>query len=106
MGHAIEDLNERIKTSAKRFFDARTLDKDGKPRRVIDLHQRNPLFYKKGETAYEGGFASPGMGKVYKDGSTELVAEGLRLLATNPKALYDVDPEHVFWLLGLLGGTR
>ena len=43
--------------------------------------------------------------KINPGGETELLTFGIEALARTPFMFYDKDPEHFWWVLGIIGGT-
>ena len=68
--------------------------------------------YDKDEIVKDGGFQKTFgkdgglyVGKIYKDGSTEVISMGLEQLYKNPTKFAQTDPDYYKFMLGILDGT-
>nr|WP_255217132.1 DUF4157 domain-containing protein [Myxococcus sp. AM010] len=111
LSHRIEHVDPEISAASKAFVEARA-QRLVQPGQAIATQPLDVLAPKQGykphEQAYEGGFISKYVGKVYDSPATEVVTMGLERF-TRPKAmaeLYRQDPEHFFYVLGVLQRTR
>lgn len=87
MGHWIESSVSGIANEAKRFYNSRT---EGE--KTVKLKTFDPT-YGNDEITKVDQWINPYMGKVYSDGSTEIISMGLELMYRNPVYLAKKDPE-------------
>ncbi|WIG98010.1 DUF4157 domain-containing protein [Myxococcus sp. SDU36] len=111
LSHRIEHVDPEISAASKAFVEARA-QRLAQPGQAIATQPLDVLAPKQGykphEHAYEGGFIDKYVGKVYDGPATEVVTMGLERF-TKPKAmaeLYRQDPEHFFYVLGVIQRTR
>ena len=101
IAHLYED-DPALKLATQEFMNQRNKRDDGRVYRLRDLTGRDS--YKPDEVAIKGGFFDPYVGKIYRDGGTEVYAMGVQALA-NPMdfmRIMDKDPEHLNMVLGLM----
>lgn len=89
LGHHIEASNDRIKQEVRSFFEKRTQGQA--PKSLRDL--TGLASYAPTEVAIKDGFIDAYMGKVYLDGSTEVLSMGLEMMYNEPLKLLKEDPE-------------
>jgi hypothetical protein len=99
LGHHFEFEDSRIEKAAKEWRDARAID-EAKKLNDLDSSRR----YKESEYAKPDHFISAYVGKVYPDGSTEVVSMGLERFSSPElmAQLYSEDREHFKFILGLI----
>lgn len=100
MGHAYEKSNPELNAAAREFINSKITSKGPEPLNTIGKTNQ----YKSSETAYRGKFAHPYVGKVYQDGTTEVLSMGLEFFTSAPAManLYERDPEHFNFVLGVI----
>ncbi|MFH1984765.1 MAG: hypothetical protein ABIL58_23235 [Pseudomonadota bacterium] len=103
MGHLLE-RHQRIKAMANDFLDIRTGRKSsGATPKTLRRIKKNKLF-KSDEIAYEDKFFDAYVGKVYRDGYTEILSMGMQQFA-HPSGcveLMDRDPEMFQLMVGVM----
>lgn len=64
--------------------------------------------YEESEKAYPGTFVHPYVGKVYPDGTTEVLSMGLEHFtsADRMRRLYEADPDHFAFMLGMFKAMK
>ena len=62
--------------------------------------------YKANEKAYEDDFLAPYVGKLYRDGGTEIVSMGLEWMYKDPAEFHAKDPDHFDLILRILKGVE
>jgi len=62
------------------------------------------LGYAPSEIARPDKFLSPYMGKIYRDGSTEILSMGLQMFYQNPIKLAREDPDYFDFILTVIRG--
>jgi hypothetical protein len=102
MGHCLEDQNPDVKAAALAFFEART--KGEETQSLKKKGKKDAAFYGKEEVCKPDKFLREYMGKVYRDGGTEILSMGLEYMAREPHTLYAHDPEMFHFLLGAMRG--
>ncbi|WP_418766694.1 eCIS core domain-containing protein [Myxococcus xanthus] len=111
LGHRIEHVDPVVSTASKSFVEARArrFVQPGDPIHTESINKlTDSTDYKANEFAHEGGFFHKYVGKVYPGPETEVVTMGLEHFE-NPStmvALYRQDPEHFFYVLGVIQRTR
>ncbi|WNZ59183.1 DUF4157 domain-containing protein [Myxococcus sp. MxC21-1] len=111
LSHRIEHVDPEISSASKSFVEARArrFVQPGQPIETKPLSTLTGIeSYKPYEHAYEGGFIDKYVGKVYDSPATEVVTMGLERF-NNPMEmaqLYRQDPEHFFYVLGVVQRTR
>lgn len=98
LGHFLEAQNPELAKAARAWRDARATGSKQ------SLRQLTGLDYQTSEQAVPDGFVNPYVGKVYRDGLTEVVSTGLEHFgsAETMKHLLKEDPEHFYLTLGIL----
>jgi hypothetical protein len=99
VGHHLEYSNPELKESANAFLQKRSTGQKETLRKITGNQA-----YKANEVALTDSFINPYVGKIYKDGSTEVISMGLERFST-PEAMKkfrDQDPEHFHYILGVL----
>lgn len=98
MAHFIEFGSDRILQAAELWRD----------RKATGPPQLLGGTYRDDEIAVPGKFVDPYVGKIYQNGSTEVVSVGLQHFgsAKNMGILYHGDREHFVFMVGLLGALR
>ncbi|GHG84644.1 DUF4157 domain-containing protein [Comamonas sp. JC664] len=112
MSHRIEHVDADVSAASKAFVEARAqrLVQQGQAITTQPLSTLAPnQGYASHEHAYDGGFIDKYVGKVYNNSpATEVVTMGLERF-NRPGAmaqLYRQDPEHFFYVLGVIQRTR
>ncbi len=99
-GHHIEYSTKEIQDIANEFVRAKAHTQS--PQRLSRI-TGNPDFGDN-EVAYPGDFLSPYVGKIYNDGSTEVISMGLQQFADldDMVQFYQNHPDHFRLILGIL----
>jgi SPP1 gp7 family putative phage head morphogenesis protein len=97
LGHFLEFENPGIAKAAKEWVESRATGK------LSTLKDIDP-GYGDDETYYPDKFIDPYVGRLYQDGSTEVVSMGIENFADPLKMaeLYKKDPEHFNFIMGIL----
>jgi SPP1 gp7 family putative phage head morphogenesis protein len=98
MGHHVEFEDKRIATAARDWRDTRATGEQQKLNKLTDG------FYRDDELALPDKYIHPYVGKVYSDGSTEVISMGLERFSS-PEAMrdfYQQDREHFQFVLGVI----
>ncbi len=101
MGHFVEFGNSQANEQSREWIKSRA---SGNPVQIKSLAGME--HYGNDEIAYPDDFISPYVGKIYDDGSTEVISTGLEHF-TSPKKmaqLLEKDPEHFYFIMGVIGG--
>ncbi|WP_426752914.1 eCIS core domain-containing protein [Myxococcus sp. Y35] len=111
LSHRIEHIDPEISSASKSFVEARArrFVQPGQPIETKSLRDLTGIeSYESYEFAYEGGFIDPYVGKVYNSPATEVVTMGLERFNSPTKMaqLYRQDPEHFFYVLGVVQRMR
>lgn len=102
LGHHLETKNASVGILAKQFYAKRT---EGHP--LVKLQDLVPWGkYDDDEYARDDSFINKYSGKVYKDGTTELVSTGLEHLFRDPIKFRLRDPEHFMFTMSVLRLVR
>jgi len=99
IGHHIEFESKELENAARDFVLSRA---EGAPRKLRELTGNER--YEDWEEAYPDKFVNPYVGKIYENGSTEVLSMGVEHLVSVRQALrlYDADPEHFYFTVGAL----
>ncbi len=100
MGHFIEYNTPGVKKICKEFLDARTVGEE--PQKLKKLTN---LKYQDNEYCRPDKFFDPYCGKIYPDGSTEILSMGIQVMAENPLLFNKQDPEYFVFIRGILRGA-
>lgn len=101
MGHWLEYTNRNVGASARQFRGIRTADDKGTVSLRLVTQNKG---YDKSERALLDKFIEPYMGKVYNDGSTEIVSMGLQYFYSDPLKLAQQDPGYFSFIFNLVRG--
>jgi hypothetical protein len=100
LGHWVEGKNNSVHEALTDFFNSRT--------REEELVRMSDLFpeagYDNSEVTKKDNFIDPYMGKVYSDGSTEILSMGIELYIDNPLEFARRDREHFDIVRAILAG--
>lgn len=104
LGHFLEFANPKVQQAAREWVRARSRQANGgkvEERSLRDITGSD--FYKHDEVAYEDHFVSEYVGKKYAK-ETEVISVGMEYFSSPKKMLdlYRRDPEHFFFMLGVL----
>src|SRR5674536_47797 len=100
LGHNLEYNSAYIRDSANKHFTKRAIEeKTEKLRDATGLK-----FYNEDEITKKDKFFDPYVGKVNKDGSTELTSMALQYLYKDPNYLLRKDPELFEWIVNIVRG--
>jgi hypothetical protein len=99
-GHHIEYNNSDINKAAQEWLQARS---SGKKAFLKDITKGN---YEDDEEAWVGNFFDPYIGKIYDNGTTEVVSMGLEHFSSGKSmmSLYEKDSELFYFMLGIMNG--
>lgn len=89
LGHWLEDMCPDVRRSAREFLERRTAGQATE--RLLDRHPGSE--YLPDEICKPDNFISDYMGKIYSDGSTEIVSMALEYMHADPLKLMRDDPE-------------
>jgi len=92
LGHHLEMQNPSIRHIASTFYEKRTRGRPLSKLKFLDQDSGNR--YEEEEYARDDSFISKYTGKVYKDGSTEIISMGLEHMFRDPVEFRQKDPEH------------
>ncbi|MEQ8273462.1 MAG: Fic family protein [Deltaproteobacteria bacterium] len=106
IGHYIEFTNPEVAAAARAWVMERSRMANGGTAQRGEMRDlAGSDFYDRGEMAFEDHFDNPYIGRDYGEGgSTEVVSVGMEYL-TSPERmlqLYQRDPEHFFFMMGVL----
>lgn len=106
LGHYIEYANPEVYRAARAWVEARSRVANGGTEQRAQLRDLTGIEeYKIGELAFEDHFDNPYVGRDYgREQATEVVSVGMEYM-TSPERmlqLYQRDPEHFFFMLGVL----
>jgi len=99
-GHWMEFHNKDLNRKCREFLAKRT---GGEIARKLKNIEPN-LGYAPSEIARPDKFLSPYMGKIYRDGSTEILSMGLQMFYQNPIKLAREDPDYFDFILTVIRG--
>jgi hypothetical protein len=106
LGHGTEYEHREVADAARSFREARArLVSDGETPQPKLLKELDPKRkFKPDEEAVEGGYPDVYSGKLYDDGTTEIVSTGMEQFASPELMLqrFQSDPEHFELMLGML----
>lgn len=88
LGHHLEFEAPGVRIAAQKFFQKRTQGEKTVP---MNKYHRG---YRPDEVCKPDKFIDPYVGKVYSDGSTEIISVGLAAYYTDPAQFAKDDPEH------------
>jgi hypothetical protein len=99
MAHHIEFENPSAKLAAQHFVKSRA---SGEQQPLSDI--TGNVLYSSNEKAYPDKFISPYVGKIYGDGSTEVLSMGIEQFTDKKKLarFMKKDREHFLFVLGVL----
>ena len=100
VGHHMENQTVKRQKRVIEFYKYRTA---GCPVESMRDATGN-AFYRDDEVTKKDKFVRPYIGKVYGDGSTEVISMGAEMLAENPRQFFKKDPEHAMFTIAFLKG--
>lgn len=100
IGHHIEFENPQLKKAANEWMRSRATSLE--TQKLKDMVKGSS--YKDPEVAYPGNYIDPYVGKVYDDGSTEVISMALQHFSDpeSMRRLKRKDPEYFYFALGIL----
>jgi hypothetical protein len=102
LGHHLELKHSGIGSMAKQFYEKRTAGQ-----RLVKLNDLIPWGnYGEQEYGRDDSFIDKYSGKVYEDGTTELVSTGLEHMFRDPVNFRIKDPEHFLFTMAVLRLVR
>lgn len=103
-GHHIEFSNMRVKSLATQFRKSRTIG-DQSPEPLSNIIKG---YKSKDERGYNTNLICKYAGKVYRDGSTEIISVGMEHFASGAKlgSLIKKDPGYFHFMIGILQGQK
>jgi hypothetical protein len=99
-GHALEDANPHVRSQAQEFLARRTVGET-----AVKLNTVNSGC-EDWEIAKPDKFSNLYMGKIYKNGCTEITSMGVQAMYSDPGGFMKADPEFFHFILGQLSGAR
>jgi hypothetical protein len=99
MGHHVEFEDSRIASAARDWRDKRATGKESPLNEIVGSSR-----YQENEIAKPDNYISPYVGKVYPDGSTEVISMGMEKLNSAQSMLdfYNQDREHFKFIIGVI----
>lgn len=99
MGHHVEFGDYRIAQAAREWRDARATGEEQPLNNLVKFG-----LYDSSEKAKPGNYITPYVGKVYTDGSTEVISTGLEKFDSGESMLelYERDKEHFQFIVGVI----
>lgn len=99
-GHQIEHYNKAAYNAVKSFRNERTAnDKPEKLSKVTGIKS-----YRQDEMTKKDKFIDPYVGKIYRDGATEVVSMGIERMMSSPVTFARKDPEHFALIADIMRG--
>ena len=102
LGHALESSNPAVGNAVRDFYKKRTLGL--RAEKMADILPNDGYAAK--ELTKRDGFWKPYTGKVYSDGSTEVLSMGLQHMYQTPIEFAAADPEHFEFIMTILRNLR
>jgi hypothetical protein len=109
-GHFLEDTRPSVKYACLEFLQRRYQQAlrfgSRDEAAILPLGELTAGQYHHSEVAFADKFFDPYVGRIYREGGSEVMSMGLQYLAYNPWKFREKDPEHYYLILGLIAHVR
>lgn len=115
MGHWLEHVLPGARGAAVSYLESRTKgEAERKLKNIGESKQKYASWtgqgigvgYEDHEVAKPDDFLHPYVGKIYRDGATEVTSMGLQYLSEDPARFYRMDRDHFNFTLGMIRAAR